>query len=473
MRRIAPSAIALVSVAVLCVLALAFFTLGCGGGGGNGGSDSKAAAGAGSPGEKIFSTQGCSGCHTLEAAGATGKVGPSLDELRPNEQRVIKQVTNGGNGMPSFKDKLSPVEIKQVAAFVSTAAGAGKAGKISFEPNDQKVDDCRDTTCYEQAFGNMAYNDGPKAALEKLDSLSASNGTVAADCHPIAHKIGAGGLLYFKGDVGKAFADGAATCGSGYYHGLLQWKLAGVAADQVASVAATACKDPKIEANAFIYYQCNHGLGHGLMLYTGLDLPQALDYCHKLDTESDSIMCSGGVFMENQSSSFGLHSKWLSTKNLLYPCNSKYVKREDKLYCYLLVTSHILPLVHNSWKKTADWCRKSDPGWVQYCFQSMGRDVAGVAVRDPQQMKSFCAQAGSGEKDCIYGASRDVINNDAQDPKGAEFCKIVDAKFRDYCFYGIGTILGTQHADSEGKRQACEQFAKGEDLTQCLSGAGA
>jgi mono/diheme cytochrome c family protein len=475
MRRIALPAIGLASVAVVVVAALVLFTAACGGSGGGGGG-SKETEGAGSPGEKIFTSAGCAGCHTMEAAGATGKVGPNLDELRPNQQTVARQVRTGGNGMPSFKDKLSAAEIGQVAAFVSTAAGTGRAGKISFEPNDQKVDACQDTTCYEQAFGNLAYDDGPKAALEKLASLSSTNGTVAADCHPIAHKIGAGGLLHFKGDVGKAFADGDATCGSGYYHGLLQWKLAGVAADQVAAVASTACKDPTIEANAFIYYQCNHGLGHGLMLYTGLNLPKALDYCHKLQTQSDSIMCSGGVFMENQSSSFGLHSQWLSKKNLLFPCNSKYVKRDDKLYCYLLVTSYILPHVHGSWTKTAQWCRKSDPGWVQYCFQSMGRDVSGVAVHDPQQMKSFCAQAGdaaNGQKECIYGAIRDIMNNNAQDPQGAAYCKTVDARFRDYCFYGMGTILGTQHADAEGKRTACEQFAKGEDLTQCLSGAGA
>jgi len=468
MRRLALPALVLVA---LIVGALAFALAGCGGSKDGSGSE-KAAAG--TPGEKVFTTAGCANCHTMEAAGAKGTVGPNLDDLRPNAQTVQRQVTNGGNGMPSFKSKLSPTEIQQVAAFVSTAAGTGRAGKISFEPNDEKVDDCQDTTCFEQAFGNLAYNDGPKKALEELDKLSATNGTVAADCHPIAHKIGAGGLLYFKGDVGKAFADGTATCGSGYYHGLLQWKLAGVAANQVASIASTVCKDPKIEANAFIYYQCNHGLGHGLMLYTGLNLPKALDYCHQLQTEDDSVMCSGGVFMENQSSSFGLHSQWLSTKNLLFPCNSKYVKREDKLYCYLLVTSHILPYVHGSWTKTADWCRKSDPGWAQYCFQSMGRDVAGVAVRDPQKMKDYCAQAGSGEKDCIYGASRDVMNNDATDPRGAQFCGIVAAKFRNYCFFGIGTILGTQHADSAGKRAACEQFdLKGEDLNQCYSGAGA
>ena len=244
-------------------------------------------------------------------------------------------------------------------------------------------------------------------------------------------------------------------------------------ADQVAGVAASVCNAPEIKANAFIYYQCDHGLGHGLMLYTAYDLPKALDYCHKLNTEFDRVSCSGGVFMENQSSSFGLRTKWLSKKNLLYPCNSKLVQREDKLYCYLLVTSHILPNVNGDWKKTADWCRRGERAWIQYCFQSYGRDVAGNAGRDPEGMRSLCAQAGSGEKECIYGAVRDVMNNNAQDPNGKAFCEVVKAQFRGYCFYGLGTILGTQHADVEGKRTACEQWAtKPEDLAQCLSGAG-
>jgi hypothetical protein len=245
-----------------------------------------------------------------------------------------------------------------------------------------------------------------------------------------------------------------------------------VSADQVGAVARTACNDDEIKANAFNYYQCNHGLGHGLMLYTGYDLPDALDYCHQLATEFDQVSCSGGIFMENQSSSFGLRTKWLKKDNLLYPCNSKLVERRDKLYCYLLVTSHILPNVNGDWKKMADWCRRSERGWVDVCFQSYGRDVAGNAGRDPQGMKSLCAQAGSGEKDCIFGAIRDVMNNNPQDPNGAAFCEVVKPGFRAYCFFGMGTILGTQQNTPETKRQACEQWAKGEDLTQCLMGAG-
>lgn len=463
MRRLAPLAIALVSLVLL--------TAGCGGGGnGDSGDDADTSS---SPGAQVFADAGCGNCHTMRAADADGKTGPDLDELKPNKETVVRQVTNGGNGMPAFKDDLTAEEIDQVAAFVATAAGAGSAGKIDFDPDDKTVEGCgQDAACLEQAFGNLAYEEGPKAALDKLAEMQ-TDPIVAGACHPIAHKIGAGGLLHFEGEVGPAFVAGNGTCGSGYYHGLLQWKLAGVSADQVGSVARTACNDPEIKVNAFNYYQCDHGLGHGLMLYTGYDLPDALDYCHQLQTEFDQVACSGGVFMENQSSSFGLRTKWLSKKNLLYPCNSKLVERRDKLYCYLLVTSHILPNVNGDWKKMADWCRKSERGWVDICFQSYGRDVAGNAGRDPEGMKSLCAQAGSGEKDCIFGAIRDVMNNNPQDPNGEAFCKVVKPVYRAQCFFGMGTILGTQQNTPETKRQACEQWAKDEDLAQCLEGAGA
>ena len=158
---------------------------------------------------------------------------------------MVTQVTNGGNGMPAFKDELTAAEIQEVAAFVATAAGAGSAGKISFEPDDKKIEDCgQDAACLEQAFGNLAYEEGPKAALDKLAEMQ-NDPVVGGACHPIAHKIGAGGLLHFEGEVGPAFVAGNGTCGSGYYHGLLQWKLAGVSADQVGAVARTACNDER------------------------------------------------------------------------------------------------------------------------------------------------------------------------------------------------------------------------------------
>ena len=76
-------------------------------------------------GRLLFTNAGCAACHTLAAAHATGTVGPNLDALRPNETIVITNVTNGGKAMPPFKSRLTAEQIKDVAVYVSQAAGSG------------------------------------------------------------------------------------------------------------------------------------------------------------------------------------------------------------------------------------------------------------------------------------------------------------------------------------------------------------
>jgi mono/diheme cytochrome c family protein len=81
-------------------------------------------AAASGEGKTIFSTN-CASCHTLKAAGASGEVGPNLDELEPDEETVEKQVISGGGPMPAFGNKeiLTPEEIKTVSAYVAAEAG--------------------------------------------------------------------------------------------------------------------------------------------------------------------------------------------------------------------------------------------------------------------------------------------------------------------------------------------------------------
>jgi mono/diheme cytochrome c family protein len=74
-------------------------------------------------GKSVFESAGCVGCHTLADAGATGAVGPNLDDAKPDAALVKERVTNGKGVMPSFKGKLSAAQIADVAAYVSSVAG--------------------------------------------------------------------------------------------------------------------------------------------------------------------------------------------------------------------------------------------------------------------------------------------------------------------------------------------------------------
>jgi len=94
--------------------------------GGGAATTTAAAATQGDPvaGKAVFASAGCSACHTLKAAGATGTVGPNLDQLKPPYDRVLHQVQVGGGPMPAFKNTLSAKQIQDVAAFVVASTHA-------------------------------------------------------------------------------------------------------------------------------------------------------------------------------------------------------------------------------------------------------------------------------------------------------------------------------------------------------------
>ena len=73
-------------------------------------------------GKGVFASAGCASCHTLADAGATGSLGPDLDQVKPSEQLVVDRVKNGKGLMPSFEDQLTDEQIRAVAAYVSGAA---------------------------------------------------------------------------------------------------------------------------------------------------------------------------------------------------------------------------------------------------------------------------------------------------------------------------------------------------------------
>jgi len=74
-------------------------------------------------GKSVFESAGCASCHTLADAGATGEVGPNLDEAKPDAALVKERVTNGKAPMPAFKGQLTDAQIADVAAYVSSVAG--------------------------------------------------------------------------------------------------------------------------------------------------------------------------------------------------------------------------------------------------------------------------------------------------------------------------------------------------------------
>ena len=75
-------------------------------------------------GRSIFA-KNCSTCHTLAASNAVGKVGPNLDELRPNKALTLNAIKEGraqGRGqMPA--ELVDGQDATDVADYVAAVAG--------------------------------------------------------------------------------------------------------------------------------------------------------------------------------------------------------------------------------------------------------------------------------------------------------------------------------------------------------------
>jgi mono/diheme cytochrome c family protein len=62
----------------------------------------------------------CGACHTLDAAGTQGAIGPNLDELQADRERVLRAIERGGTGSGSMPAGLyEGKDAQDVAEFVA------------------------------------------------------------------------------------------------------------------------------------------------------------------------------------------------------------------------------------------------------------------------------------------------------------------------------------------------------------------
>ena len=139
---------------VIIVAALAFFAAACGGGdstgtnqtAANGGTPTASPAATAkatpTPDElaeaKTMYNQVCANCHGEKGEGGPDKIEgkrlkrPSLLEghgLEHTDEQFAKQIANGGDGMPAFKDRMNEQQINNMVRFLRRDIQAGLTQK--------------------------------------------------------------------------------------------------------------------------------------------------------------------------------------------------------------------------------------------------------------------------------------------------------------------------------------------------------
>jgi cbb3-type cytochrome c oxidase subunit III len=76
-------------------------------------------AGAGGNDPKLLFESNCGSCHVFADAGTEGSIGPNLDQSNVTVQQAVRQISNGGGGMPAFKGQLEEQQIRALAQYVT------------------------------------------------------------------------------------------------------------------------------------------------------------------------------------------------------------------------------------------------------------------------------------------------------------------------------------------------------------------
>jgi hypothetical protein len=285
--------------------------------------------------------------------------------------------------------------------------------------------------CYRLYYHNLALNKGIDVAFNDLKSRYKTNDFVARACHHMSHMIGHAGALLYP-DISTAFSHGDDFCGSGYYHGVVEGAaiLAGKSKflNNINSICA---KMPGKSDKTIEYYNCIHGLGHGLMYVLKNDLFASLKACDSLTDPWEQESCSGGVFMQNLM--FNGTVQNFTFDDPLYPCDT--VDDKYKYGCLTNQISYALAMLNGNFPRVFNECTKFVYPYNKYCYDSIGSAAVAISKEDLNSTLRICTLGGTTDqiKYCVGGAAKDLIIFYHSREQADELCLTAPPEFRDYC----------------------------------------
>ncbi|HEU4886095.1 MAG TPA: hypothetical protein VFT45_27905 [Longimicrobium sp.] len=358
--------------------------------------------------------------------------------------------------------------------------------------------------CVERALTALLDQAGVAKSMEVLDTLALRDGGVRNDAHALAHGLG---IYAYRGSetLAATFSACPNSQMSGCYHGVIQGYFLdlGRRGQPVGAAEMDALCAPHA-SQQFIWFQCAHGLGHGLMALHQNHLPTALASCDLVTSVFVRESCYGGAFMENamqaqhphhtaaghaetqegvgshaaadEHAGHGgagedahaghgagamAHGEWraLDPADLLYPCNAVETKYQDA--CYGFQPSPIMFFNNGDIEATARECDRVPEAFRITCFSSLGREITAWAAQEHSRTLALCGRVGDagggrGRVWCEGGAVATLMNQSADPQDGVRFCRAVQGvEGKRTCYNRVGSFVVTIFADREERARHC------------------
>ncbi len=271
---------------------------------------------------------------------------------------------------------------------------------------------------------------GPEAAYQKFIK-SATDDAVDVDSHTQAHVFGE--ALYETGGL-----EAVRFCDHSFAFGCFH-SFFGSAVHQsgieVLKKFDQVCIDKYNSKNL----PCQHGIGHGVMVYTGYEnLVEALDLCRAISWQPTGG-CSSGVFMEYNfhimDAAEGQDFLRPPTENLYEPCDS--LPTEYQPSCYYEQVEWWQNTMNSDWLKINRLCEALSDNQENFnaCYSAVGHYVAASNNYDAGLVGQICSTMPTAETValCSEGALWLIIAEPGKVSDAYNLCSELELPYNKQC----------------------------------------
>lgn len=354
---------------------------------------------------------------------------------------------------------------------------------LEFE--DKKLQSFRDISEY---FISIAETKGAGYAFEVLKVAPIP---LNIDMHLMAHIVG--DILYVQEGI-----EGIKVCTHDFRNACSHTIVIGLFVEKgeaaLPEIAETCYEAP---GGSGAYTMCFHGLGHGILAYTGYDLVNAVELCEKTGTakynSEESSQCISGTIMEiiNGVHDRELwrteHEKYFKEDDPLYPCSSEFMPDEARPLCYLYLTPHLFEVAgadigfptSADFEKAFPLCeglpasdfRNRDSCYggfgKEFTVLALGRDIRASSIEkitneQLERVYDWClvAKNKEGITACLMNAMQSLYWGGENDRRMAvRFCGVLsDPYYEQSCFTNLIGAVSYYIKDQDYRREFCKEL---------------
>ncbi len=238
---------------------------------------------------------------------------------------------------------------------------------------------------------------GPADALAELDRLIQEDPSVSGICHAVAHDLGHATLVWADGDAARALSDRDDVCGGGYTHGVIEYALG--ESSNVKRDLLQICA-PRQDGS------CWHGVGHGLMFATDMNVARSLRLCDRALTFTLAHRCAEGVYMQLFSGDIAAaHAAGADLPTLdVARAECEGTRETYQANCWFYSPNVWLAEHPDDFAGALNWCAgaSTELGRAS-CVRGTGSRTVKYHPDDLSVGEGVCALAGPNRRDCIAG----------------------------------------------------------------------